>query len=83
MDNVDDDDIDKLKLPAALKLARERNISIRGIKDLEKIKCELKKHLLEGRRRREDVSIFFLNLSTFTLKKKLLCLLSRFGEIYI
>lgn len=64
MGSVDDDAIDKLKLPAALKLARERNISIKGIKDLEKIRCELKKHLLEGRKCRDDVNIF----STFTFK---------------
>lgn len=55
----EDEDIDKLKLPAALKLAKERSISISGLKDLEEIKWELKKHLLAGRRERDDVKIFF------------------------
>jgi hypothetical protein len=44
----EDEDIDKLKLPAAVKLAKEKNILISGLKDLEEIKWELKKHLLAG-----------------------------------
>ena len=55
----EDEDIDKLKLPAAVKLAKEKNISISGLKDLEEIKWELKKHLLAGCRKRDDVNIFF------------------------
>ena len=56
----EDEDIDKLKLPAAVKLAKEKNISISDLKDLEEIKWELKKHLLAGCRKRDDVNIFFL-----------------------
>ena len=59
---MEDEDIDKLKLPAALKLAKERRISIRGLTDLEEIKWKLKKHLLAGRRERDDVNIFFFSL---------------------
>jgi hypothetical protein len=55
----EDEDIDKLKLPAAVKLAKVKNISISGLKDLEEIKWELKKHLLAGCRKRDDVNIFF------------------------
>jgi hypothetical protein len=58
----EDEDIDKLKLPAAVKLAKEKNISISGLKDLEEIKWELKKHLLAGCRKRDDVNIFFFSL---------------------
>ena len=57
----EDEDIDKLKLPAAVKLAKENNISIRNLKDLEEIKWELKKHLLAGCRKRDDVNIFFFS----------------------
>ena len=60
-----EEDIDKLKLPAALKLAKERSISISGLKDLEEIKWQLKKYLLAERRKRDDVNIFFFYL-TFT-----------------
>jgi hypothetical protein len=56
----EDEDIDKLKLPAAVKLAKVNKISISGLKDLEEIKWELKKHLLAGCRKRDDVNIFFL-----------------------
>ena len=66
---VDDDYIDKLKLPAAVRLARERSISISGLKDLEEIKCELKKHLLRGRRIRADVISLYL-LSLYSLLTK-------------
>jgi hypothetical protein len=47
-------------LPAAVKLAKEKKISISGLRDLEEIKWELKKHLLAGCRKRDDVNIFFL-----------------------
>jgi hypothetical protein len=60
---------DKLKLPAAVKLAKEKNILIDGLKDLEEIKWELKKHLLAGCRKRDDVNIFFF-LAYFHFKKK-------------
>jgi hypothetical protein len=52
----EDEDIDKLKLPAVVKLANEKNISISSLKDLEEIKWELKKHLLAGCRKRDDVN---------------------------
>ena len=57
-----EEDIDKLKLPAALKLAKERNIPIIGLRDLEEIKWQLKKYLLAERRKRDDVNIFFFIL---------------------
>ncbi|CAG2211962.1 unnamed protein product [Mytilus edulis] len=55
MANLDDDEIDKLKLPAAVKLAKQREIDITGLRDLEEIKCQLKKYLLTDRRNRESV----------------------------
>jgi hypothetical protein len=47
-------------------LAKEKNISISGLKDLEEIKWELKKHLLAGCRKRDDVNILFFSLASLT-----------------
>jgi hypothetical protein len=65
----EDEDIDKLKLPAAVKLAKEKNISISGLKDLEEIKWELKKHLLAGCRKRDDVNHLINKMLFYTLQK--------------
>lgn len=70
MSNLDDDEIDKLKLPAAVKLAKQREIDITGLRDLEEIKCQLKKYLLTDRRNRESVNYFLLGLLSLCLSTK-------------
>jgi hypothetical protein len=48
--------------------SKEKNISISRLKDLEEIKWELKKHLLAGCRKRDDVNIYIF-LAYFYKKK--------------
>ncbi|KAK3091421.1 hypothetical protein FSP39_019770 [Pinctada imbricata] len=52
---IDEEEIDNLRLPKAIRLAKLQQIDISSYKKLEDIKCALKRFLLPERQRREDV----------------------------
>lgn len=54
---INEDDIDKLIMPKAVKLCRENKISLEGTTDLDRIRWLLKFHLLSKRNEMEKVCL--------------------------
>lgn len=81
---INEDDIDKLTMPKAVKLCRENKISLEGTTDLDKIKWLLKFHLLSKKNEREKVCLcewgvfFLLSVSYFFVTVEILMYLFRF-----
>ena len=69
---MEEDEIDRLKLPVARQTAKEKHINISNLKNITEIRCSLKRHLLKDRKTRDEVS----NNSTFGLPFSTNCLVS-------
>lgn len=63
---MEEDEIDKMKLPVARKRAKNENIDISNLQNIGEIRCSLKRHLLRDRKTRVEVRLYGL-YSTFTL----------------
>jgi hypothetical protein len=61
---MEEDEIDRLKLPQARKEAKTRGIDISNLKNIGEIRCTLKRHLLIDRKTRDSVRE--ISYSTFT-----------------
>ena len=75
---MEEDDIDRLKLPHARKKAKDEQIDISDLKNITEIRCSLKRHLLKDRKTRDEVS----NNSTFGLPFYTQCLVGNGFVIY-
>ena len=75
---MEEDEIDRLKLPVARKKAKEEQIDISNLKNITEIRCSLKRHLLKDRKTRDEVS----NNSTFCLPFYTECLVGNGFLIY-
>lgn len=63
---MEEDEIDRLRLPVARKRAKDENINISNLKNIGEIRCSLKRHLLRDRKTRDEVRLCG-PYSTFTL----------------
>ncbi|XP_061175519.1 uncharacterized protein LOC133184451 [Saccostrea echinata] len=75
---MEEDELDRLKLPKTRQVAREREIDISGLKNIGEIRCTLKRHLLKDRKSRDSV---IQGLSSDAENDSILRM--RLGEIYV
>lgn len=62
---MEEDEIDRLRLPVARKRAKDESIDISSLRNIGEIRCSLKRHLLRDRKTRDEVKA--MDYSTFTL----------------
>lgn len=52
---MEEDEIDRLRLPVARKRAKDESIDISSLRNIGEIRCSLKRHLLRDRKTRDEV----------------------------
>lgn len=62
---MEEDEIDKMKLPVARKRAKNENIDISNLQNIGEIRCSLKRHLLRDRKSRVEVRLYVWTIFYF------------------
>lgn len=57
---MEEDEIDRLRLPVARKRAKDKSIDISSLRNIGEIRCSLKRHLLRDRKTRDEVKAYGL-----------------------